>query len=87
MAKKNITIDDLAMMVNKGFEKTATIEIMQKGFEKTATKDDLFDLEKKFDKRFDKIEKIILDDHRERIEKLESKVQYLENMLNLPAKG
>ena len=64
MKKNNITTDELAVMINKGFEKTATKEQFE-------------NLDNKVDKlrswaevRFDKIEKIILDDHRERIEKL-----------------
>ena len=84
MVKKNITINQLAVMVKKGFDKTATIEQV----------DDRMDnlknwAEKKFntiEKRFDKIEKLILDDHKNRIEKLEMKVEYLENILNLPSK-
>ena len=84
MVKKNITINQLAVMVKKGFDKTATIEQV----------DDRMDnlknwAEKKFntiEKRFDKIEKLILDDHKNRIAKLEMKVEYLENILNLPFK-
>jgi len=85
MAKKNITIDQLAVMVKKGFDKTATTEHVDNkidGLKKW--------VEVKFnkiDERFDKIEKIILDDYGTRIEKLESKVEYLENMLNLPSKN
>ncbi len=77
MAKKNITIDQLAVMINKGFEKTATKEQLQK-----------IDLRlSNVENKLDKIEKSILDDHKERIEKLESKVTYLENVLNLPTKN
>lgn len=74
MAKKSVTIDQLAVVVKRGFDKTATIEHVDKRFEH-------------IDKRFDKIEKIILDDYGSRIEKLEMKVEYLENMLNLPSKN
>lgn len=44
MKSKNITIDDLAMMVQRGFQEN------QKELEKTAKKTDV-------DKRFDKVEK------------------------------
>lgn len=69
--KKNITIDGLAVMVQKGFE---------------GAKDEMnkrFDL---VDKRFDKIEKLLIEEHRRRIEKLENRVDYLENILALPTK-
>jgi predicted transposase YbfD/YdcC len=51
MKKKNITIDDLAMMVQKGFEETAKKKEMDKGFDEVH-------------ERFDKIEKLILADHK-----------------------
>lgn len=76
MAKNNsgkrITIDNLAVMVQKGFsEQSETLN-----------------------KRFDKIEKDLtiikgqLVDvvHRSDFDKLENRVEYLENILNLPAK-
>lgn len=75
MKKKDITISGLAIMIHNGFEKTAT-------------KDQLLDLENKFEKRFDgvdkrldRIEKLILADHRERIEKLEMEVKDLKDLL------
>ncbi|MCX6720524.1 MAG: hypothetical protein NTW11_01855 [Candidatus Staskawiczbacteria bacterium] len=67
MAKKNITIDDLAVMVQKGFAETA----------KKADMDLRFD---EVDKRFDKIENLILADHKKRIERLESEVKDLREM-------
>ena len=77
MTKKGITIDQLAVMIKKGFDKTASVEHVSnevKGLKKWA------------EGKFDKIEKIILDDHKERIAKLETKVLYLENILNLNIK-
>ncbi len=66
---KNITTEDLARMVQKGFV----------GIDKR------FDaVDKRFDemnKRFDKIENILITDHQRRIEKLEEKVDYLRNLL------
>ena len=78
MSKKNITIDELAIMINNGFEKTST-------------KDQFLGLEKKVDKlemrfgklegRFDKLEKIILSDYGDRIDKLEMEVKDLKDLL------
>lgn len=82
MVKKNKNIATLGEVVGimlKAFDSNQ--EYMDKKFDKMGERFD------KVDKRFDKIEKIILDDHKERIEKLESKVTYLENILNLPAKN
>jgi len=72
---KKITIEDLARMVQKGFSETAkkielesVAEEMRKGF-------------KAVDERFDKIEKLILADHKRRIEKLEEDIRDLKNLL------
>lgn len=67
MKKKNITIEDLAVMVQKGFQETAKKSEMDFGFEQVG-------------KRFDKIEKLILADHKERIEKLEAQVKELKEL-------
>lgn len=77
MKKKSITIDQLAVMVKKGFDKTASVEHVS---------NEISSLKKWAEGRFDKIEKVILDDHKERISKLETKVTYLENILNLNIK-
>lgn len=73
--KKNITIDDLA-------------RIVQKGFLETAKKDEMNDRFARIDKRFDKveyrletIEKLLIVDHRQRIEKLETEVKELKELL------
>jgi hypothetical protein len=68
MKKKNITIDDLAVMVQKGFEETSKKEEVNRRFDDVG-------------KRFDKIEKLILTDHLERIEKLEEQVKELRGLL------
>lgn len=70
MKKKNITIDDLAIMV-------------QKGFEETAKKVDVDNLSKSVDKRFERIEKLILSDYKMRIEKLEGEMRELRESLAL----
>lgn len=78
MANKRITIDDLAGMVQKGFNG------VDKNFKNTASKTDVLNLEKKMDKRFDKVEKILIEKQNRKIERLESRVDYLENILSLP---
>ena len=57
MENKNITIDDLAGMV-------------QKGFEETAKKDEVNERFDKIEDRLESIEKLILADHKRRIEKI-----------------
>ena len=68
MENKNITIDDLAGMV-------------QKGFEETAKKDEVNERFDKIEDRLESIEKIILADHKRRIEKLEDEVKELRELL------
>ncbi len=70
MVKKAVTIDDLAIMVQKGFEETS----------KKTEVNTRFDA---MDKRFDKIENMILIDHLKRIEKLEKHVEELQDALAL----
>ena len=70
MAKKNITIDELSVMV-------------QKGFDDVATKSDIKNIDKRFDamdKRFDKIENVVLASHQKRIEKLEAEIKDLREL-------
>jgi archaellum component FlaC len=73
MVKKNITIDELAVMV-------------QKGFADTATKNDIKDINKRLDvmvtkaemnRRFDGLEDRVLASHQKRIEKLETEIKDL----------
>jgi hypothetical protein len=52
MKKKNLTIDDLALMVGKGFQ---SVDKRFDGVDKRLDR---------MDKRFDKIEKIIIADHK-----------------------
>jgi len=76
MAKKNITIDELAVMV-------------QKGFADTATKNDIKDVNKRLDamvtkaemnRRFDGLEDRVLAGHQKRIEKLEAEIKDLRKL-------
>ncbi|MFA5086423.1 MAG: hypothetical protein WC468_02445 [Candidatus Paceibacterota bacterium] len=76
MKKKEITIDDLAMMVGKGFQSVdKRFDEVDKRFEEVGKRFD------KVDKRFDKIEKLILAEHMQRIEKLEEEMKELKNLL------
>lgn len=70
--KKNITIDDLAVMVQKGFNGIAN---------EMATKNEMNRHFNLVDERFDKIEKLILADYKKRIERLESSVRELKEAL------
>ena len=68
MAKKTITIDDLARMIKKGFDETPTRMEMNKRFDALESK-------------FDRIERVVMQDHRQRIERLEFEVKNLKNLL------
>jgi len=62
MGKRKVTIEDLAVMVKKGFD----------------------GVDKRFDgvdDRLDRIEKLILADHKRRIERLEEQVKDLRDLL------
>ena len=65
MTKKDVTINDLAAMVQSGF--TETHKEMCDGFNEV-------------NKRFDKIENLVLVSHQKRIEKLEAEVKELREM-------
>ena len=71
MAKKNVTIDDLAVMVQKGFNDIGT---------KMALKSEVNTRFVSMDKRFDKIESLILENHRKRIEKIEAEIKELREL-------
>jgi hypothetical protein len=72
MKKKKITIDDLAVMIARGFEATASKEEMNNRFDRVNEKFD------EMEERLDRIENLILTDHRNRLERLEDKVRVLE---------
>ena len=77
MVNRNITINDLAVMVQKGFDETAKKADMDFKFEQV---DRRFN---QIDKRFDKLEKLILADHKKRIEKLEDELKEIKGTLAL----
>ncbi|MFA5310389.1 MAG: hypothetical protein WC386_01705 [Candidatus Paceibacterota bacterium] len=75
MKKKDITIDELAMMVQRGFNETAKKSEMDQRFDGVDRRLD------KVEKRLDRIEKLILADHKERIERLEMQVKELKELI------
>ena len=80
---KKITIKGLAMMVQKGFNG------VDEKFDKVATKEQLIATKEQLsrvEKDVKEIKFLVTDDHRRRIEKLETRVEYLENVLALPNK-
>ncbi|MBU2578994.1 hypothetical protein KKA09_02660 [Patescibacteria group bacterium] len=94
MTKKQITIDDLAIMVKKGFD--GTDKKMDSGFKQVDKRFEQIDKRfKQVDKRFeqvdkqlkeinvrlDRIENVILKQHAQRIEFLEEKIHRLEEFL------
>ncbi|MFH1894945.1 MAG: hypothetical protein ABH813_03545 [Patescibacteria group bacterium] len=66
MRNKNITIDDLAIMVKKGFD--GTDKKIENGFRGVNV-------------RLDKIENFILKQHSQKIESLENRIHHLEEAL------
>ena len=75
MKNKKITIEDLARMVQKGFSETT------KKIELEGVAEEMRDGFKAVNERFDKIEKLILADHKRRIERLEDEMKDLKNLL------
>ena len=70
MTKENITIEDLARMVKNGFEETAKRDEVNSRFDIV-------------ENRLDKIEKLILADHKKRIERLENEMKELKELFAL----
>jgi len=84
MAKKNITIDELAVMVQKGFADTATKSEMNKRFEQVDKRldniEDSMVTKAEMNRRFDGLEDRVLASHQKRIEKLEAEIKELREM-------
>lgn len=70
MKEKNITIDKLARMIQKGFLETTKKDEVNKRFDK-------------IENRLENIEKLILADHKQRIEELEEAVKELKELLSV----
>ena len=82
MKNKNITTEDLAIMIQKGFKETAKKEEVNQQFE--GVNQQFEGVNQRFDRveqRLEKIEKLILADHKRRIEKLEENVKDLKELL------
>lgn len=77
MKKKRITIEDLARMVQKGFLETAKKDEVNVQFDEVNVRFD------KIEDRLERIEKLILADHKRRIEKLEFEVKELKELLSV----
>lgn len=76
MAKKKITIETLAVMINHGFEGVGKqFEDVDKRFDDVAKRFDAVDA------RLDHIEKLMLVDHKRRIERLEGEMRDLRDLL------
>lgn len=91
MAKKNVTVDDLAVMVQKGFndittkmatktELSALHNEMNKRFEQVDKRLDGMVTKAEMNRRFDGLEDRVLASHQKRIEKLEAEVKELREM-------
>ncbi|MDP3778586.1 MAG: hypothetical protein Q8R30_00880 [bacterium] len=78
MAKKQMTIDDLAVMVQKGF--------VDSGKKMDGLKSDIDGLKSdmvEVNDRLDRIEKVFTVDHKNRIERLEFEVKNLKDLFAL----
>jgi hypothetical protein len=68
MNKEEITIEQLAVMINEGFKSTAT-------------KEDITALENRLTTRLDRIENLLLEEQKRKIEDLEKRMKRLEDAL------
>ncbi len=74
MAKKNITIDDLAVMVKKGFDETAKKKEVD---ERLGRIDERLG---RVEEKIDNIEKLILKQHTFEIQELKKRVRRIEDL-------
>lgn len=77
MDKGEVTIEDLARMVQEGFEDTAKKIDMDARFDAV---DERFNV---METRLDRIEKFLLAEHQRRIERIEDDVRVLKDALNI----
>ena len=75
--KKEVTIDGLAIMVQRGFESTALKIDMDEGFVRVDKRLDIID------KRLDRNENILIRAHENRIERLEDELRIVKTHLKL----
>ena len=77
MDKGEVTIEDLARMVQKGFDETAKKIDMDARFDGVQERFNAVEM------RLDRIEKLLIIEHQRRIEKLEDDVRVLKDALNI----
>ena len=77
MAKRQLTIDDLAAMIQRGFKEMVKKDDLERRFDGVERRFDAVDV------RLDRIEKLLLVDHERRIERLEEQVKDLRDLLAL----
>ena len=78
MLKRQTTIDDLAVMVQKGFQDMGErVDVLQSDVH--MLKSDMGDVKE----QLDRIEKLVLVDHKHRIERLEFEVKNLKDLFAL----
>jgi hypothetical protein len=76
---KNITLDNLARMVAKGFEETAAKSDLEKlGYDLEKLRYDLEKLRYEINQRFDHLEEVIFGEYKIRIDRLEDQVKELQ---------
>ena len=75
MARKNITIDQLAQMINEGFKSTATKEDV------AALRSAMDHKFEAVESRLDRIEHLILEEQKRKVEDLEQRMKKLEDAL------
>ena len=80
MVRKNITIDELAVMVQKGFADTATKNDIKILTERLDGMESKMVTKAEMNRRFDELEDRVLASHQKRIEKLEAEVKELRAM-------
>lgn len=71
--KKNTTINDLAVMVQQGFQEAA------RQLDLTAKQEDMHQRFNVVEERLDRIERIVLGEHKHRIEQLEAEVKNIKD--------
>jgi hypothetical protein len=75
MAQQKSTIEDLARMINEGFKTTATKEDLKE------VKEDVATLRSEVRAGFERVELLLLEDQKRKIEHLETRMKTLEDAL------
>jgi hypothetical protein len=75
MAQQKSTIEDLARMINEGFKTTATKEDLKE------VKEDVATLRSEVRAGFERVEHLLLENQKRKIENLETRMKKLEDAL------